>query len=291
MSKEFPPTPPTQWALDTIPLVDTVVFDVDSTILNLEVLDELALFCNTDVSSITNRAMNGEISFAQALVDRIEVIGLCNERFHTVSDEFISHLISRTKLTVSIIPLLTHLYENGYNVYYVSGGFKMFIQAVFRQLFPDSVQNFINFERDIYANEFILPGYNITTSSSSVSISSDTGGSHIKVEQTCTKKSVVTVDTSLYTAQTYGKARVLETLLRENSNESRGDNDVGSVKDGKKPLKNIIMVGDGVTDLQTKPPALGVVGYGGICERDIVKKKSDWFIYDYMELLNLFKQK
>eukprot|EP01038_Epipyxis_sp_PR26KG_P006140 gene6140-8465_t len=44
---------------------------------------------------------------------------------------------------------------------------------------------------------------------------------------------------------------------------------------------NIIMIGDGVTDMQAKPPAKGFIGYGGIVKRDKVVSGADWFITDF----------
>jgi phosphoserine phosphatase len=48
----------------------------------------------------------------------------------------------------------------------------------------------------------------------------------------------------------------------------------------------IIMVGDGATDLEARPPADAFIGYGGVIVRDIVKKKADWFVTDFAELVN-----
>ena len=47
----------------------------------------------------------------------------------------------------------------------------------------------------------------------------------------------------------------------------------------------IVMVGDGATDMQTKPPASLMIGYGGIIVREVVQKKADWFITDFNTLL------
>lgn len=45
--------------------------------------------------------------------------------------------------------------------------------------------------------------------------------------------------------------------------------------------KRIVMVGDGVTDMQARPPANLFIGYGGIVVREKVKDGADWFIYDF----------
>jgi phosphoserine phosphatase len=51
----------------------------------------------------------------------------------------------------------------------------------------------------------------------------------------------------------------------------------------------IVIVGDGVTDLQARPPANVFIGFGGIVERQRVKAESDWFIKDFEELLEILK--
>lgn len=43
----------------------------------------------------------------------------------------------------------------------------------------------------------------------------------------------------------------------------------------------IVMIGDGVTDVQAKPPADAVIGYGGIVARAAVQETADWFVDDF----------
>lgn len=45
--------------------------------------------------------------------------------------------------------------------------------------------------------------------------------------------------------------------------------------------KRIVMVGDGVTDMQARPPANLFIGYGGIVVRERVRDGADWYIYDF----------
>ena len=47
----------------------------------------------------------------------------------------------------------------------------------------------------------------------------------------------------------------------------------------------MIMVGDGMTDMQAKPPAQLVIGYGGIVDRPSVRDQADWFVTDFEELI------
>lgn len=45
--------------------------------------------------------------------------------------------------------------------------------------------------------------------------------------------------------------------------------------------KNIVMIGDGATDAQAKPPAAAFVGFGGVVTRQAVKDVADWFVTDF----------
>ena len=54
--------------------------------------------------------------------------------------------------------------------------------------------------------------------------------------------------------------------------------------------KHIIMIGDGVTDLQTKPTVDAFIGFGGVAVREVVKAQADWFITDFQELLDVLKE-
>lgn len=48
---------------------------------------------------------------------------------------------------------------------------------------------------------------------------------------------------------------------------------------------NIVMIGDGATDLHTCPPADAFIGFGGNQVREEVKKHAKWFVLDFKELL------
>ena len=53
-----------------------------------------------------------------------------------------------------------------------------------------------------------------------------------------------------------------------------------------KTYSNIVMIGDGVTDLEARPPAKMMIGYGGVVVREKVKHNSDWFIEDWNDLID-----
>jgi phosphoserine phosphatase len=78
-------------------------------------------------------------------------------------------------------------------------------------------------------------------------------------------------DETMYTCRTSGKALAIKHLI-----------DVFN-------LKSIIMIGDGVTDLEAKTTATAMIGYGGCVTRDKVQDEADWFINSWYELIDLFK--
>lgn len=48
--------------------------------------------------------------------------------------------------------------------------------------------------------------------------------------------------------------------------------------------ETMVMIGDGATDAQAKPPARSFIGFGGVVERQIVKEKACWYTYDFVDL-------
>ena len=87
----------------------------------------------------------------------------------------------------------------------------------------------------------------------------------------------------------------------ENGEYNGFDSNELTSKDGGKPkvlqhlidtynYKCIVMIGDGITDLQAKPPAKAFIGYGGVVEREKVKLGADWFIKDFKEILDVYNE-
>merc|ERR1711865_198307 len=49
-------------------------------------------------------------------------------------------------------------------------------------------------------------------------------------------------------------------------------------------LQRVVMVGDGATDAQAKPPATSFIGFGGVVQRQQVKDQADWFVTNFEDL-------
>jgi len=89
------------------------------------------------------------------------------------------------------------------------------------------------------------------------------------------------------------------TILFKNDGSYKGfDQSAPTSRDGGKPkalktiakkggYKTMIMVGDGATDLQARPPAKVFIGYGGVTVREKVKAGADWFVMGFNEVLNV----
>ena len=58
------------------------------------------------------------------------------------------------------------------------------------------------------------------------------------------------------------------------------------LKDAKK-YDTMVMVGDGATDAQAKPPADAFIGFGGVVERQAVKEQADWFVTDFQDMVRV----
>ena len=52
-------------------------------------------------------------------------------------------------------------------------------------------------------------------------------------------------------------------------------------------LKNLVMVGDGATDAQAKPPAKAFIGFGGVVTREPVRDRADWFVTSFGDLTRI----
>lgn len=71
---------------------------------------------------------------------------------------------------------------------------------------------------------------------------------------------------------------------RPTSNQD-GKSQVIAMLKQSRGYKNVVMIGDGVTDLEACPPADAFIGFGGNQVRETVKAKSHWFVYNFKELI------
>ena len=124
-----------------------VVFDVDSTLIDIEVIDELAEAAGVseEVKEITERAMNGEIDFKQALRERARSLkGLSVDVLDAIADNL--------EITPGARELIMTLKALGYKTALISGGFTYFVERIGKRLGIDYV----------YANRLLIRGGRLT---------------------------------------------------------------------------------------------------------------------------------
>jgi phosphoserine phosphatase len=119
---------PVDWALTPVEgrRKKLLVADMDSTIINVECLDELADFAGikAEIAAITERAMRGELEFEPALRERVgKLKGLAVDALQRAYDE-------RVRLNSGARTLVTTMARHGARCVLVSGGFTFFTTRV-----------------------------------------------------------------------------------------------------------------------------------------------------------------
>lgn len=102
-----------------------VVCDVDSTLINEEVIDMFAEAAGvrTEVADVTDRAMNGEIDFATSLTERVALL-------KGLSAESIEAVTNRVTLTKGARELVRQVHEADGLIVAVSGGFHEVLDSI-----------------------------------------------------------------------------------------------------------------------------------------------------------------
>lgn len=98
-----------------------VVFDMDSTLITSEVIDELAIEAGVgeEVAAITEQAMRGEIDFDGSLQRRVSLL-------QGVDEGVLAAVAQRLKLTEGAETLFANLQHLGFRTAILSGGFTYF---------------------------------------------------------------------------------------------------------------------------------------------------------------------
>jgi phosphoserine phosphatase SerB len=107
-----------------------IVFDMDSTLIQQEVIDELAKLAGveTKVKEITDRAMSGEIDFFGSLKERVALLKGHN------AEQLFSHVKKNLIFTPGAKQLCSTLKGLGYKMAVISGGFLPVAREVQRVL-------------------------------------------------------------------------------------------------------------------------------------------------------------
>lgn len=111
-----------------------VVFDMDSTLIGIECIDEIARLndCYTKVAEITKAAMTGKIDFSESLRLRVSCL-------KGVSEYSLQRLFDPIPLHLGAKELFADLKEKGWRCAIVSGGFTWFADRLAAELQADAV--------------------------------------------------------------------------------------------------------------------------------------------------------
>jgi len=106
-----------------------VVFDLDGTLIEKEMIDEIAkevskkVDIKKEISKITSDAMNGKIEFKTALRKRVELL-------KNTDINILENMAKNIELGPEASELIYRLKELGYKIAIISGGFKIFTDAL-----------------------------------------------------------------------------------------------------------------------------------------------------------------
>ncbi len=111
-----------------------VCFDMDSTLIEQEVIDELAKAAGVgeQVAAITERAMQGELDFSQSFAARVSLL-------KGLSSEVLQGIAESLTITEGAIELISTLKALGYRTAILSGGFSYFAEYLQGKLGIDEV--------------------------------------------------------------------------------------------------------------------------------------------------------
>ncbi len=126
-----------------------LVFDMDSTLIQMECIDELARRCGfyDKVAAITESAMRGELDFAQSLRKRVALL-------NGLSTSVIDELAADLPFTEGVRAMAEWAKPKGITLAVVSGGFVPFVEALKQALnFDYAYANTLEYKDDHLTGE------------------------------------------------------------------------------------------------------------------------------------------
>ncbi|NIC06867.1 phosphoserine phosphatase SerB [Billgrantia bachuensis] len=124
-----------------------VCFDMDSTLIQAEVIDELARRHGVfdDVAAVTERTMRGELDFQQSFRERMA-------KLKGLDEAVLAEIAEELPLMDGVERLMKHLKRLGYRTAILSGGFTYFARHL---------QDKLGFD-EIHANELVIENGKVT---------------------------------------------------------------------------------------------------------------------------------
>ena len=149
--------PPMDWALQTVASrvrrYRLAVFDMDSTLIRCEVIDELARYAGVgeQVAAITDRAMRGELDFQASFIERVALL-------KGLDAAAVDGILDAMPITEGVGELILTLRARGIYTAILSGGFMPFAQYLQRQFGFDEVHaNGLEIDRGVLTGKVQLP--------------------------------------------------------------------------------------------------------------------------------------
>ncbi|CAO2142487.1 unnamed protein product [Urochloa humidicola] len=129
-SAVLPNRQPAKGVIETLRNADAVYFDVDSTVIQDEGIDELADFCGAGkaVAEWTAKAMTGTVPFEEALAARLSLIKPSLSQVEECLEK------RPPRISPGMADLVNKLKANNTDVFLVSGGFRQMIKPVASEL-------------------------------------------------------------------------------------------------------------------------------------------------------------
>ena len=113
---------------------DIICFDCDSTLSEIEGIDELAerAGCGAEMAALTNAAMNGEVSLESVYAQRLNLIKPDQAAIDWAADLYIE------KMVQGVEEVFQQLHQQGKQVHIISGGLKQAILPLAAKLNVDA---------------------------------------------------------------------------------------------------------------------------------------------------------
>jgi len=130
-----------------------VVFDVDSTLIEQEVIELLAAKAGKahDVADVTERAMRGELDFSSSLRARVQTLT-------NMPVSILDEVLNEIKITKGAIELIEYIHSQGGKAAAVSGGFIELLEPLSKKLNLDFIRaNTLETSNGFFTGDVIPP--------------------------------------------------------------------------------------------------------------------------------------
>lgn len=110
--------------------IDTIIFDLDSTLVTIEGLDWLAKEKKIDheVRNLTKLSMDGRVNFSKAMAKKMEIISPSRSDIQKMGEAYLKNLVPDVKDTINVLS------KKGIDVWVVTGNFEPAVQMVANEL-------------------------------------------------------------------------------------------------------------------------------------------------------------